>query len=285
MTIWCERGAACQLVSEGSSSTNPKAHYVFDCPDDVEGAFNLNVDCPGEWWKCDGKNVCPRSSDHVVPCKGDCGDMVGPDRVEDYHKRICETDESFIGCGQTYRNCSETQKQAHSRLGDRCPLSNDSGNPGGTTGTNPITANPPAGTTNPPADPPRPCGHSTSASGDHSLQASCSSTDANGNTCTATSFYACSSHTHSYPAPPPPPTTVACGGASYTGCSGASSRTEHHVPSCSHCNNGYWTCGQYAYRHTTENTCRRPGCGVTYYECQNGACSSDSGTHDYHWAQ
>ena len=113
VTIWCERGAACQLASEGSSSTNPKAHYVYDCPDEVEGAFNLNVDCPGEWWRCDGQNVCPRSSDHVVPCKGDCGDMVGPDRVEDYHKRICETDESFIGCGQTYRNCSQTQKQAH----------------------------------------------------------------------------------------------------------------------------------------------------------------------------
>ena len=149
---------------------------------------------------------------------------------------------------------------------------------------NPIVSPPP-----PPTPPPSPtyhaCGeHETSVSGDHSLQASCTSTDSNGNTCRVTSFYACDSHTHSYPSPPPP-TTVACGGASYTGCSGATSRTEHHVPSCSHCNNGYWTCGQYAYRHTTQNTCRRPGCGVTYYECQNGACSSDSGTHDYHWAQ
>lgn len=61
------------------------------------------------------------SSDHVVPCLGGCGDMVGPDRVEDYHKRICETDESFIGCGQTYRSCSKTQKLTHSRLGERCP--------------------------------------------------------------------------------------------------------------------------------------------------------------------
>ena len=130
------------------------------------------------------------------------------------------------------------------------------------------------------------CGeHETSVSGDHSLQASCSSTDSNGNSCTVTNFYACDGHSHSYPSPPPPPTTVACGGASYTGCSGASSRKAHHVPSCSHCSNGYWTCGEYAYRHTTENTCRRPGCGVTYYECQNGACSSDSGTNLYHWAQ
>ena len=127
----------------------------------------------------------------------------------------------------------------------------------------------------------RPCGHLLSASGDHSLQASCSSSNANGN-CEVTSFYACDSHTHVYPTPspaptptpspaptptpspaptptpPPAPTTVACGGASYTGCSGASSRTEHHVPLCSNgCGNGYWTCGQYAYRHTTQNTCRR----------------------------
>ena len=137
---------------------------------------------------------------------------------------------------------------------------------------------------------------------DHSLQASCSSTDSNGNSCTVTNFYACDSHTHSYPSPPPTPptpptttppptpptttpTTVACGGAAWTGCSGASSRTEHKVPSCSHCNNSYWTCSQWAYRHTTQKTCRRPGCGVTYYQCQNGTCTSTWGTHASHWAQ
>ena len=64
-----------------------------------------------------------------------------------------------------------------------------------------------------PEDPPPPsptyhaCGvHETSVSGDHSLQASCTSTDSNSNTCTVTNFYACDSHTHSYPAPPPTPT-------------------------------------------------------------------------------
>ena len=126
------------------------------------------------------------------------------------------------------------------------------------------------------------CGdHETSVSGDHSLQASCSSTDSNGNSCTVTNFYACDNHSHVYPVP----SIVACGGASWTGCSGASSRTEHHVSLCSNCGNGYWTCSQWAYRHTTQNTCRRPGCGVTYYECQNGPCISDWGPHAYHWAQ
>ena len=45
----------------------------------------------------------------------------------------------------------------------------------------------------------RPCGHLLSASGDHSLQASCSATNRRGKSCTVTNFYACQSHTHTYP--------------------------------------------------------------------------------------
>ncbi len=110
VTIWCERGADCQLHD---GNTNPKAHYVYDCPDKIEGVFNLNVACPGEWWKCDGSNVCPRSSDHVVPCKGGCGDMVGPDRVDKYHFVTCKSNMAVTGCGQTYWKCNATEKQAH----------------------------------------------------------------------------------------------------------------------------------------------------------------------------
>lgn len=137
-------------------------------------------------------------------------------------------------------------------------------------------------------------GYRCTATSSHTQTTTCPS-DTNGQSCSYGSYYPCSPHTHAYPelpadpptpAPPPPaPTTVACGGAGYTGCSGASSRKAHHVPSCSHCNNGYWTCGQYASRHTTQNTCRRPGCGVTYYECQNGPCTSTWGTYDWHWAE
>lgn len=127
------------------------------------------------------------------------------------------------------------------------------------------------------------CGeHETSVSGDHSLQASCSSTDSNGNYCTVTSFYACDGHSHTYPAPPPStPTTVACGGASYTGCSGASSRTEHRVPSCGNCGNSYWTCSQWASRHTISYTCQRTGCGASLTRCQNGPGRCVNG--GYHW--
>ncbi len=126
--------------------------------------------------------------------------------------------------------------------------------------------------------------HETSVSGDHSLQASCTSTDANGNSCTVTSFYACDSHTHSYPAPPPPPTTVSCARAA---CGAeVSDRLEHRVDNCSNCGSVYWTCYPNAiYNHETTFTCRRSGCGSSFTRCSNGSCSSDSGTHDYHWAQ
>ena len=119
--------------------------------------------------------------------------------------------------------------------------------------------------------------------------------DANGILCSIGSYYGCSPHSHSYPsssdstAPSTPstPTLVACGGVSYTGCSGASSRTEHHVPLCSSgCGNGYWTCSSTAvYDHETTFTCRRSGCGETFTRCSNSTCTSDSGTHAYHWAQ
>ena len=81
---------------------------------------------------------------------------------------------------------------------------------------------------------------------------------------------------------------VACGGASYTGCSGASSRTEHHVPLCSNgCGNGYWTCSSTAYEnHEQTFTCRRSGCGVSFTRCTNGpsACVRAGHPSNYHWA-
>ena len=145
------------------------------------------------------------------------------------------------------------------------------------------------------------CGaHETSVSGDHTYGtytcgihsgykcqeshdhktyiSSCTQTDANGNTCTNSSgYYECSQHTHTYP-----PSLVACGGASYTGCSGASSRTEHHVPLCSNgCGNGYWTCDPNASLHTETKTCKRSGCGATLTPCQNGPTECING--GYHW--
>ena len=121
------------------------------------------------------------------------------------------------------------------------------------------------------------CGeHETSVSGDHSLQASCTSTDSNGNTCTVTSFYACDSHTHSYPSPPP---TVSCGRSACT--ASVSSSTEHRVGPCSACGGSYWSCGKYGSYWENQHrvrTCRRSGCGNTWQRCVSSTpdCSAKS---------
>ncbi|RKU09499.1 hypothetical protein C6503_21315 [Candidatus Poribacteria bacterium] len=104
-----------------------------------------------------------------------------------------------------------------------------------------------------------PCGHSSSASGDHSLQATCSSSNANG-TCTVTSFYACQSHTHLYPTPPPPPEPTCPEGHTYD----PSNSSEVN-------------------RHTIERTCRRFGCGQTWYRCVGKPASCKAST-DPCWA-
>ena len=103
--------------------------------------------------------------------------------------------------------------------------------------------------------------------------------------CSCTNSGTCNGAVYTPPPPPPTPstpTTVACGGASYTGCSGASSRTEHHVPSCGNCSNSYWTCMSGAVdRHTDVKTCKRSGCGASLTRCQNGPGQCTNG--GYHW--
>ncbi len=148
-----------------------------------------------------------------------------------------------------------------------------------------------------------PCGEHLgrlcSASLYHTQSVSCP--PENGVSCASGTYYRCASHSHSYPSsptdnddsgnpgdsvPPAAPTTVACGGAGYTGCSGASSRTAHHVPLCSNgCGNGCWTCSEYAYRHTDSKTCKRSGCGATLTPCQNGpsACVRPGEPDNWHW--
>ena len=125
-------------------------------------------------------------------------------------------------------------------------------------------------------------GYACQESNDHKTYiSSCTSTNSDGNTCNNSSgYYECSQHSHTYP-----PSIVACGGASYTGCSGASSRTAHHVESCSSgCGNGYWTCSPTAvYNHEMPFTCRR--CGTSFTRCSNGTCTTATGTYTYHWAQ
>ena len=192
-------------------------------------------------------------------------------------------------CPGDYRKCTQTQTQRdHSTLltgvnvtstcgGSRPSAPSDSTPPS----ENPVVSPPP------PTPPPSPtyhaCGeHETSVSGDHSLQASCSSTDSNGNSCTVTNFYACQSHTHVYPAPP----TVSCGRSACT--ETVSSANEHRVGPCSACGGSYWSCGRYGSywenRHR-ERTCRRSGCGNTWRRCQSSTPNCNALAGSRCWAR
>ena len=132
------------------------------------------------------------------------------------------------------------------------------------------------------------CGeHETTVSGDHSLQASCSLTNASGQSCTVTSFYACQSHTCVFPAPPPPPPTVSCG---RSGCSeSVSSSNEHRVGPCSGCSQSYWSCSWSASYWENEHrlrTCRYGTCGNTWRRCQSSTpnCLSPNRQGERCWA-
>ena len=133
------------------------------------------------------------------------------------------------------------------------------------------------------------CGHlgHFNCDGKTHVEEQCTVTNSKGDRCTY-KFWRCvypnvpsygPSHPHQYPAPP----TVTC--ARKACGQTVSNRLEHRVD-CSNCNSHYWTCiSGAANNHTTIFTCRRAGCGVTFTKCSNGTCTSNSGTHNYHWAQ
>ena len=217
-----------------------------------------------------------------------CKDEVGMHE----HQRLC------YGCLEWY----ECYKHSGNHIEISCPLSpnnqtcmyqsyykcsphthtygsSGSGSGSGSTPPSGGGSTPPSGS-NPPSSPSMlACGvHSSGTSGDHSLQSSCSSSNANG-TCTVTSFYACQSHTHVYPPPPPP--TVRCGRSACT--ASVSSSTEHQSSPCA-AGDTYYTCNpnvnvsQWQNRHRVR-TCRRSGCGNTWQLCQSStpSCSAKSG--------
>ena len=129
-------------------------------------------------------------------------------------------------------------------------------------GTYPIIE--PEEPTNPPSSPSyHACGvHETSVSGDHSLQASCSASNANGS-CTVSGFYACDGHSHVYPSPP----TVVCPANRWTSCGG----TVSHETTCG-AGHTYYTCNPSAVSwHQTPRTCSRSGCNSTYTNCSRGS--------------
>ena len=116
----------------------------------------------------------------------------------------------------------------------------------------------------------RPCGHSLTASGDHSLQASCS-TDSS---CIATNFYLCS-HTHTYPQ-----VTGACG---HTYPSNESfSHREVAFPCRSHL---YYVCSEPSTSETRRHHRKMLPCGehlgrlcaASSYHTQSVSCPQENG--------
>ena len=236
-----------------------------------------------EWWSC-FDSQCTRYPEHWVPCRApNCtvlrppptitivppGYMGAPGSVRrTYHDHevTCQASVySFLNpgkkCGRKYFTCEGA-----------CPNKNSHTSGSGSTP-------PSSGTPTPtPAPTPsyHPCGvHLTSVIGNHSLQASCSSTDSNGNSCTVTSFYACDNHTHVYPAPPPPPPPPNLVECAHSNCSEmVSSRTSHRAQ-CGSGQHYYWPgCPnntKWWHRDSTHElkSCIRSGCSNTWRSCQS----------------
>ena len=236
-------------------------------------SWNWNVRKTGECDVHDGDFFINSPHDHhwTCPTSNGCGKHIAcgvpESNIPDEHKL-------YATCWNSGNGCTETniRKCTHDCSYD----ANNPSSPGGTPGTGGGT-----GGTQPPNNPPpspsyHPCDvHLTSVSGDHSLQASCPSTNENGN-CTVTNFYACDGHTHTYPEP----TLVACGRRRCT--ERVSERNKHLVDPCSACSQTYWSCGPHAEYHKNQHrsrTCRRKGCGNTWRRCQGPTprCSVASG--------
>ncbi len=165
---------------------------------------------------------------------------------------------STSGCSVKYRNC--------------LPHTKDHSNHSTTTETtqNEFQQPPP---TPPPTPSYHPCGvHATSVSGDHSaagcgvsghyvcdgsdhsLQASCTTTNASGQSCTVSSFYACQTHTHQYP------TTATC-----------SQCNKVYTPSSYSSNNWHKsrTCTKQKWLQV-DGRWVKVRCTNTFYKCTNG---------------
>ena len=196
------------------------------------------------YYLCSGS--CPRSSQHWKECRAtSCSVLFPPPENEheaDYYDHKVKCSESVYSalnpnakCGEEYYTCQNSS----------CPESNTHW----------------SGSTPPPSPSYHACGvHETSVSGDHSLQASCSASNANGS-CTVSGFYACDGHSHVYPSP------TLCPANSWTGCGSTTS-------DATTCGSGhtYYTCNPSAVSwHTADRTCSRTGCNATYTDCSRGS--------------
>ncbi|MDE0482872.1 MAG: hypothetical protein OXI67_09860 [Candidatus Poribacteria bacterium] len=244
--------------------------------------------CGDDWYSCDSDHATQEASHRVRTCKIEIPQSSGGTKT----------------CGDSFRRCMEHKKDHdESTILNRKTVHSDT--PDST--TTETTQNEFQQPTPTPAPTPsyHTCGvHETSVSGthsaagcgvsghyvcdgsDHSLQASCTVTNASGQSCTVTSFYACQSHTHVYPAPP----AISCG---RSGCTETVSSSTAHQVTCS-AGHQYWSCGQYATWHANHHrtrTCRFGKCGQSWQRCSRPSsaptpmCADPTRSGQRCWAQ
>lgn len=231
------------------------------------------------------------STEHYVTClNSQCGDSYWSCDSDDYDEhrvRTCTWERLPLGevCGGSWHSCQYTPERiSGTNLSIRSPLCptdpndtrhcaerNSDTAPSG--GDNPNTGG------NAPITPAmHACGtHTTSVSGNHSLQASCSETDSYGQGCTVTSFYACQTHTHQYPAL----VSGACG-HTYT----SSNSYNHRSETCPTNSNGHsCTSGSYyacqSHTHVYPRTCWRSACNEVVNDAAEHKETCGSGAHSF----
>lgn len=162
-----------------------------------------------KYWECENNVICPRASEHWRLCPSSCDEKFPPKKLSrgmgnyDYisnfpHEVKCNED-VYDGFWKFWAKCFGTYGE--SSVWYTCERSScqnsglhDDGN------SNSYYDEDGSGSTseNTPSTPSyHVCGvHLTSVAGDHSMQASCTGTDSNGNDCDVINFYACDGHTH-----------------------------------------------------------------------------------------
>ena len=139
--------------------------------------------CGREWYTCEPENDVKDALHRERTCQETA-------YVYDSHFDRVQKSKCLL----SYRNCLQKTFDHNPRVLGKTAHSDV------VTTQQQYTAPDPAPTSTPKTSEMHPCGsHTTDVSGDHTLQASCTSTDSNGNSCTVTSFYACDNHTHVYP--------------------------------------------------------------------------------------
>ena len=292
----------CDDTAEGNTEnvdvyrTMANPEYPFSgqlLVDAVLQSRSVEEGCGRDWYSCDPDH----STNEVYHRVRTCAKGVWATRYKDYtngkeryRSHTCK--DPFRNCmGHTDHHKSSISKDEHSETDDTVSSSSPVASPTPTPTPTDGTPNCPDCTTH--CSSPCGCTNSGTCNGavtdetpncpDCTTHCSSPCGCTNSGTCNGA---ASAPSTPTTPPPEPEPTTVACGGASYTGCPGASSGTEHQVLLCSNgCGNGYWTCSTDAPLHTEEKTCKRSGCSATLTPCKNGpsACVRPGHPDNWHW--